>query len=222
MLTLHRSSPQSAAGSLRRCLAPLLLLLSLHASAIDASRVPASKQTRAGLYLDAREAHAMKQQLGRHVLFVDIRTRSEIIYLGMPASVDAHIPLADHPQGMPWDDKQGRFRTDPNPDFDAAIARRLAQQGLSKQDPVILICRSGDRSARAVNLLAGLGYEKVYTVIDGFEGDVATEGPQAGQRVVNGWKNAGLPWTTQLDKEKMYLPAETKSGSKSESKSDKN
>ncbi len=42
--------------------------------------------------------------------------------------------------------------------------------------------------------------------MDGFEGDVAKDGPQAGQRVVNGWKHAGLPWTYKLDKVKLYLP----------------
>lgn len=184
-----------------------LALISNSAHAIDAARVPASKQTKAGLYLDAREAHALKQQAVASVLLVDIRTRSEVAYLGMPVSADAHIPFVDHPAGMPWDDKNARFRTDPNPDFEAELARRLAAQGLGKQDTVILICRSGDRSARAVNALTELGYSKVYSVIDGFEGDVATDGPQAGQRVVNGWKNAGLPWTYKLDKNKMYLPA---------------
>jgi len=182
-------------------------LISTSAHAIDAAHVPASKQTKAGLYLDAREAHALKQQAGTRVLLVDIRTRSEVAYLGMPATADAHIPFVDHPPGMPWDDKNARFRTDPNPDFEAELARRLAAQGLGKQDAVILICRSGDRSARAVNALTELGYAKVYSVIDGFEGDVATDGPQAGQRVVNGWKNAGLPWTYKLDKNKLYLPA---------------
>ena len=82
----------------------------------------------------------------------------------------------------------------------------MAAKGLSKNDTVILMCRSGDRSSKATNLLAELGYTKVYTVIDGFEGDVAKDGPQAGQRVVNGWKNAGLPWTYKLDKDKLYLP----------------
>jgi rhodanese-related sulfurtransferase len=88
------------------------------------------------------------------------------------------------------------------------LARRLALRQLGKQDTVILICRSGDRTSRAVNFLTELGYSKVYTVVDGFEGDAIAEGPQAGQRVLNGWKNAGLPWTYKLDKDKMYLPRE--------------
>ena len=190
----------------RSCLLALALI-SGSASAIDAAQVPASKQTKVGLYLDAREAHAFKQQAGSNALLIDIRTRSEVAYLGMPATADAHIPFVDHPSGMPWDDKSARFRTDSNPDFEPELARRLAAQGLSKQDTVILICRSGDRSARAVNLLTDLGYRKVYSVIDGYEGDVATDGPHAGQRVVNGWKNAGLPWTYKLEKSKMYLPS---------------
>ena len=34
----------------------------------------------------------------------------------------------------------------------------------------------------------------------------AKDGAKAGQRVVNGWKNANLPWTYKLDKAKMYFP----------------
>lgn len=184
----------------------LLAALSAHAVAIEASRVPQQKQTSAGLYVDAREAHELKQKLGDQALFVDIRTRAEVSYVGMPASVDANIPLFDHPPNAPWDDKAGRFKMEANPDFEPELARRLAARGLGKQDTVILICRSGDRTARAVNLLTELGYRKVYTVVDGFEGDLANDGPNAGQRVVNGWKNARLPWTYKLDKNKMYLP----------------
>ncbi|KKK55851.1 hypothetical protein LCGC14_3070400, partial [marine sediment metagenome] len=36
-----------------------------------------------------------------------------------------------------------------------------------------------------------------YTVVDGFEGNRNTDrsSPDFGKRTVNGWKNAGLPWT---------------------------
>lgn len=59
---------------------------------------------------------------------------------------------------------------------------------------------------RAANLLSQLGYLNVYSVVDGFEGDVAATGPKQGQRVVNGWKNADLPWSYKLDKDRMYIP----------------
>ena len=84
------------------------------------------------------------------------------------------------------------------------MRRRLASKGLKPDDPIVLICRSGDRSAAAANLLAQAGFKSVYSVVDGYEGDLAKDGPKAGQRVVNGWKNAGLPWTYKLDKAKMY------------------
>ena len=87
-----------------------------------------------------------------------------------------------------------------------AAMSRLKAKGLTKADRVILICRSGDRSARAADLLANAGYTQVYSITDGFEGDAAKDGPQAGQRIVNGWKNAGLPWTYKLEKQKMYFP----------------
>lgn len=191
-----------------RCwLAAITLSLASPALALDAAQVPQGKQTKAGLYVDAKEAYTLKQQLGDKAMFIDIRTRGEVSYTGMATVVDAHVPLLEHPANAPWDEKAGRFRLEYNNDFDTEVARRMTARGLDKEATVILICRSGDRSSKAVNLLAELGYKKVYTVIDGFEGDVAKEGPDAGKRVVNGWKNAGLPWTYRLDKDKLYLPA---------------
>lgn len=189
-----------------RMLLLTMLSLALPAIAIDASQVPQGKQTKPGLYVDAKEAYALKQQLGEKALLLDIRTRGEVSYTGMASSVDAHVPLLEHPANAPWDEKAGRFKLEFNNDFENEVARRMAARGLGKGDTVILICRSGDRSSKAANLLAEQGYTKVYTVVDGFEGDVAKDGPNAGKRVVNGWKNAGLPWTYKLDKDKLYLP----------------
>jgi rhodanese-related sulfurtransferase len=65
------------------------------------------------------------------------------------------------------------------------------------------MCRSGDRSARAANLLIDAGFTNVWNQIEGFEGDMSKDG----RRTVNGWKNAGLPWTYKLDKSKLAMPA---------------
>ena len=67
------------------------------------------------------------------------------------------------------------------------------------------MCRSGKRSAKAADMLADAGYTKVYSVVDGYEGDKAKDGPDKGKRTVNGWKNSGLPWTYSLDKDYMYF-----------------
>ncbi|HEY0847223.1 MAG TPA: rhodanese-like domain-containing protein [Noviherbaspirillum sp.] len=183
-----------------------LVFGSMNVLAYEASNVPEIKRTKQALYLDAAEAYALKQQLGDKAYLVDVRTRAEVSYLGMPTVADANIPYVEHPEDAPWDDKAGRFKLDVNSDFGPELARRLSAKGLTKEDTIILMCRSGDRSARAANLLEQLGYKKVYSVVDGYEGDLVKEGPKAGQRVVNGWKNAGLPWSYKLDKNKLYFP----------------
>lgn len=185
-----------------RSLAAALLALAaaLPALAVDAARVPEEKRTRLGLYLDSREAHAMKQDLGARAIFLDVRTRAEAQYVGLPAATDAIVPLVEVSSGE-WDEKKGRLLLVPQKDFVARVEERLAAAGLAKGDPVILICRSGDRSARAVDELAAAGFTRVYTVIDGFEGDLS----KAGRRDVNGWKNADLPWSYKLTKEKAFF-----------------
>ncbi len=71
------------------------------------------------------------------------------------------------------------------------------------------MCRSGKRSAKAVNVLAKAGYSKVYTVVDGYEGGKLkkgkNKGKNKGKRFKDGWKNSGLPWTYSLDKDMMYF-----------------
>ena len=81
------------------------------------------------------------------------------------------------------------------------VGRLLAAKGLAKTDRVIVMCRSGDRSARAVEKLAEAGFTRVYNQHEGFEGDLSADG----RRSVNGWRNAGLPWTFKPDKAKFYL-----------------
>lgn len=176
------------------------------ALAVDVASLPIAKQTKSGLYLDARQAYELLKEAGGRAYFVDMRTRAEVSFLGMPTLADANIPYVDLAEDSSWDDKNGKFKLETNSDFGPELARRLAAKGLSKDNTIVLICRSGDRSARAANLLQELGYQKVYSVVDGFEGDRTKDGPKAGQRVINGWKNAGLPWSYELEKSKMYFP----------------
>lgn len=202
MFMMDKRRVRSLFGAVVTC----VLIGMAPAGALELSAVPVAKQNKTGLYLDAKEAYELKQRLAGKALFVDIRTRAEIIALGMPANADAHVPFLEHADNAPWDDKNGRFKMEFNREFPAEMQRRMSEKGLAKDDVVILICRSGDRSSRAADYLLEDGYKKVYTVIDGFEGDLQKDGPNAGRRIVNGWKNAGLPWSYQLDKSKMVLP----------------
>jgi rhodanese-related sulfurtransferase len=79
----------------------------------------------------------------------------------------------------------------PNPNFGAQLVERLQLRGAGPDSLILLLCRAGERSARAADELTRLGYRNVYSIVDGFEGDIGADGT----RSVNGWKNAGLPWT---------------------------
>ena len=185
-------------------IAAMLAMLAPRAFAIDAKDLPEEKRTRLNLYVTAPEAAALKGRLGAKALFVDIRSKAEVMFTGSPVAADANVPYVDLPDiGLAFDDKRGAYKLEPNSEFGAELARRVAEKGLSKGDVIILMCRSGDRSSRAINQqLADAGYTQVYSVVDGFEGDMSKDG----RRSVNGWKNAGLPWTYKMDRDKAYLP----------------
>ncbi len=164
--------------------------------------LPKEKQTKLGKYLSAHDAAALLRLDRERIAFIDVRTRGEVQYVGVAEGIDAHVPYADLNEFGDWDATAGRYKLDLNSNFGPHIGAAATRKGLGKAGRIILICRSGDRSARAANLLADLGYTNVYSVIDGFEGDLGKDG----RRTVNGWKNAGLPWSYKLDKAQAYLP----------------
>ena len=147
------------------------------AVAIDAASVPEAKRTTLGLYLTAEEVPPFLAASGGRSLFVDVRAPEELAASGVANRVDANVPLflVGGADGKPR----------PNPDFVAQITSTIAAKGLMKSDAVVVMCRTGRRSALAASLLAEFGFTRVYSVVDGFEGD----GPDA-----KGWKGAGLPW----------------------------
>lgn len=176
----------------------------MFSSASFAVELAKKKQTPQGLYLTATEAYDFIQTNSKDVVFIDVRTRAEVDFLGMPTLADANIPYMLSGDWGEWDDKKKTFKLAPNSSFLPSVEKLLAARGLDKESKIVVMCRSGSRSAKAANLLAEAGYNNVYSITDGFEGDKAKEGPHKGQRVVNGWKNANLPWTYKLDKGKMY------------------
>jgi len=179
------------------------MLTTTTALAIEAASVPELKRTQLGLYLTSAEAYetATKEKL----LFLDVRTRAEVNFLGIPTVADANIPYMEMDNMYSWDEKKGVFKLEHNSGFMTEVQQRLKQKGLDTNAKIIVLCRSGDRSAKAADLLAKSGYKNVYSVVDGYEGDVAKEGDRKGQRAVNGWRNTNLPWTYSLAKEKMYF-----------------
>ena len=187
-----------------------LMFLPLLASAIGKEKVEYCFHTPFDLYLTPVEAYAMKLQQPDTILLVDLRTRTEVQHVGFTEMADANIPFMIQSGNNDWQpDKRtqesGRFKKAPNPDFTAAIQKLLETRGLDRHAPVILMCTAGSRSTAASKILHKAGFTQVYNLFEGFEGIKATDGLFKGQRVVNGWKNAALPWGYRLPASKMYF-----------------
>ncbi|MDX1780393.1 MAG: rhodanese-like domain-containing protein [Thalassovita sp.] len=172
-------------------------------TAAAGSDIPSKKKTREGLYLTAVQAAKMLQN--ESILFVDVRSRAEVSFVGLPTRVNANIPLMLMPKDAVYDPDKQTYKLQFNPDFVFAFESLLSDLDYDENAPIVLICRSGSRSAKAANLLNELGYMKIYSVIDGFEGDKMAEGPHAGHRELNGWKNAGLEWSYHLTPAQHYI-----------------
>jgi rhodanese-related sulfurtransferase len=162
--------------------------------------VPKGKQTVLTLYVTAKEAYEKWKADPEKVKILDVRTPEEFLFVGHPAMA-WKIPVAA--QTYEWDAAKGQFPMKLLPDFVARV------NDVAKPDDTILVmCRSGGRSAMAVNLLAQAGYRHVYNIIDGMEGDTVEDPASVflGQRLKNGWKHSGCPWTYKLTPERMVLP----------------
>jgi len=189
---------------MKRKLLPMFILswiiLFFAASALASSDVPKKKQTVLGLYLTAKEAFSRWHVDSDKVVVLDVRTPEEYIFVGH-APMARNIPVRIFNQQLTA--KNRKPAMEPNPGFVPQVRRDY-----KVSDTILVMCRSGGRSAMAVNLLAEAGFKNVYNITDGFEGD-SVKDPQSyfnGKRVKNGWKNSGAPWTYELDPNLMYHP----------------
>ena len=107
---------------------------------------------------------------------VDVRTAEEWEDVGLP---NVEGLLAVEWLTMPMGEL--------NPDFLGEIERA----GVSKDDELYVLCRTGPRSIAAANALAAAGYTSVYNVLEGYEGDADVDGYRG---TVSGWQYHGLPW----------------------------
>jgi len=162
--------------------------------------VPSAKQTVLNLYLTAKDAGGKWKADSENVKIIDVRTPEEYIFVGHP-TMAWNIPLLLLER--PWDPQQRKPVMRPNADFLTQV-KRMSEPS----DTLLMICRSGKRSASAADILAKTGYKKVYNVIDGVEGDLVKDPHSVfyGKHMWNGWKNSGLPWTYDVDPKLIVLP----------------
>jgi rhodanese-related sulfurtransferase len=162
------------------------------------TQLPKGKQTALGLYVTAAEAYEMWKATPDTVKVIDVRTPEEFAFVGHP-EMAVNVPLAF----VAYDRKGGTVTYGPkmNPDFVAEVKSLVGPN-----DTLLLTCRSGGRSAMAVNQLAAAGFKRAYNIVDGVEGD-KVEDPESvfhGKRMRNGWKNSA-PWVYDLDPEQFIL-----------------
>ena len=168
------------------------------AGTVDASQLPKAKQTTLGLYVTAAQAYEMWKAAPDKVKIIDVRTPEEFAFVGHP-EMAWNIPVAF----VSYQRKDGKFeyKAEPNKAF-VDLVKEIAQP----TDVLLVTCRSGGRSAMAVNQLAAAGFTKAYNIVDGVEGDLVQD-PESvfhGKRMKNGWKNSA-PWVYSIDPEKIIL-----------------
>lgn len=189
-----------------RSLIAVLALLTLPAgaaeiaSSVDTAALPKGKQTPLGLYLTPADAHAALQA-DPGIVFLDVRDPIEVAFVGHAEGTDAIVPVAVATHR--FDPKRGSYAMQMNKAFVAQVEKAVARDGKDKDDPVFVMCRSGGRSAAAAGVLAKAGFTNVWSLVEGFEGDTDKA---TGERTVNGWKNADLPWSMKLDQRVAWQP----------------
>lgn len=162
--------------------------------------LPKEKQTALGLYLTAKEAYERWKAEPEKLTILDVRTPEEAIFVGHP-TMAWNIPVAE--QIYEWDAGKRQFPMRPLSDFVSRV-----NSVVRPDDTILVMCRSGGRSAIAVNMLAKAGFKHAYQIIDGMEGDAVADPDSVflGQRLMNGWKNSACPWTYKLTPDRMVLP----------------
>ena len=120
------------------------------------------------------EAHAWLQS-HPDALFIDVRMEIESLYVGRPPGV-VNEPRYEYPSLQP---------------DAAAFAIAVANETTGKDQPVLLLCRSGQRTLAAGIALENAGFTNVQHVVHGFEGGLDAYFKRS---TVSGWRFDGLPW----------------------------
>lgn len=111
---------------------------------------------------------------------VDVRTDAEFAYVGNPDLSG----LGKRVVRVCW-------KVFPKMEINKDFLAQASAGGVSKDAPVIFMCRSGQRSRDAAIAMTAQGFKTCYNIATGFEGDKDSAGHRG---AVGGWKADGLPW----------------------------
>ncbi len=129
--------------------------------------------------ISAKEAWEICQ-INSRALLIDVRSSMEYLFVGHPKGA-IHIPWIDEPD---WE-VNSAFVTE---------IRKLALGGLHEgidDVPIILICRSGNRSTDAGQALIDAGLVNVSHIEEGFEGELDENHHRS---TLGGWRYHDFPW----------------------------
>ncbi|WP_062381796.1 rhodanese-like domain-containing protein [Demequina pelophila] len=112
-------------------------------------------------------------------LLVDVRTEAEWRFVGVPDPAR----LGKRPVLIEW-------ATYPSMARNEAFVDQLVASGVKPGQPIVFLCRSGQRSIGAAEAATAAGLGPAYNILDGFEGATNLDG----HRGTRGWKAEGLPW----------------------------
>jgi rhodanese-related sulfurtransferase len=140
--------------------------------------------------VEPSRAHEILEQ-NPDAVYIDVRTEAEFA-AGHPAGA-INIPVV-------FIKGPGQFEV--NEEF-----AQVAAAVLPKDKKLVVGCMAGGRSQRACEMLEQLGYTDLTTVHGGFGG----ARDASGQVVVKGWRDAGLPVSSELG-ENAYQALREKAG----------
>jgi len=107
-------------------------------------------------------------------VLIDVRSKFEHTFIGHPpkAVLVAWKELPD------WR---------PNPEFVPSVIEAVPY----RNTPILLLCRSGQRSLEAASTLQQIGYTQLINIEGGFEGPLDSD---KHRNTLDGWRFHGLPW----------------------------
>lgn len=107
-------------------------------------------------------------------VLIDVRTKIEFSFVGHPLGA-IHVPWKEAPD---WS-------------LNSEFVDQVKSVAADSSTPVLLLCRSGQRSMEAAKTLEEAGYRHLINVDEGFEGALDEDKHRG---TLGGWRFHGLPW----------------------------
>ena len=123
--------------------------------------------------LDPQQVWQLMQRNPGAVL-IDVRTKMEHAFVGHPRGA-VHIPWKEFPD---WQ-------------INPLFVDEVKSVAPNVDTPILLLCRSGQRSLDAAAALEASGYTHLVNIAEGFEGAL-DDNKHRGN--LGGWRFHGLPW----------------------------